>query len=151
MTTNSKSPAFLTAAVIAVVVLLAIITTAAAFIYRHSTHKSANQSAQNSQPQQQPGVEVPHHFKHEVVVDITAATIMPETLTIPKETEITWLNKDSVSHKLNFTPGTTVPAQFDFKYTLEAGGGYGYIMYNPGTYHYYVVEKPTENGTIIVQ
>jgi hypothetical protein len=90
-------------------------------------------------------------YKQEAQVFITAQGVSPETLVIPKDTRIVWENKDTAAHKIAIAAGTKSPPNFfDFR-QIDVGGGYPYVIHESTTFHYYVVDHPTQNGTVIVK
>jgi len=61
------------------------------------------------------------------------------------------MNKDVVAHKIAITPGTMVPPQFDDRHEIIPSDGYPYVIHQAMTFHYYLVDHPTEGGTVIVK
>ena len=77
----------------------------------------------------------------------------PATLTVPKGTTVTWVNKDPVSHTTTSNPGSSQTWNSGF---LNSGGMYSVTLNTPGTYAYYCMihATPTSGamrGTIVVQ
>ncbi len=90
-------------------------------------------------------------YKHEITITITAKGVSPQTLNIPSDTRIIWMNTDKVKHKLAITPGTLVPPKFDNFHQVDPGGGYPYVIHQAVTFHYYLVDNPKQGGTVIVK
>jgi hypothetical protein len=90
-------------------------------------------------------------YKQEVTVTITADGISPQTLTIPKDTRINWMNTDTVAHKLSIAPNSTVPPQFDNNHEIDPSGGYPYVAHQPITFYYFVADRPIQSGTVVVK
>ncbi|MDB5163978.1 MAG: Plastocyanin [Candidatus Saccharibacteria bacterium] len=90
-------------------------------------------------------------FKQEVTVTITADGVTPQTLTIPNNSRINWMNKDKVAHKLVISPGAKVPPQFDDNHQIDPDGGYPFVLHQTGTFSYYIADQPTHSGTVVVK
>ena len=69
----------------------------------------------------------------------------PETLTVPVNSTVTWVNKDDVPHVIASTDGV-----FKSK-ALDTDDKYSYTFSKPGTYAYYCTVHPKMVGKIEVQ
>lgn len=137
---------------ILIIVMVIVLVSVALILRVHHQHK---------RPTSQPNHEIPESglqtetelsaFKQEVTVTISAKDVTPQTLIIPNDTRINWMNKDIVAHKLAITPGTMIPPKFDNFHLIDPEGGYPYVIHQAGTFHYYLVNRPTQGGTIIVK
>ena len=78
-------------------------------------------------------------------VNVDNFTFGPETLTVPVDSTVTWLNKDDVPHTVASTDGV-----FRSK-ALDTDDKYSYTFTKPGTYEYFCSIHPKMVGKIIVQ
>jgi plastocyanin len=69
----------------------------------------------------------------------------PETLTVPVNSTVTWLNKDDVPHVI-----ASVDGLFKSK-ALDTDDKYSYTFAKAGTYSYYCSLHPKMVGKIVVQ
>jgi plastocyanin len=69
----------------------------------------------------------------------------PNSITIPQGTTITWINKDSNTHKIVSDTGLFTSPD------LSNGQSYSYTFTQAGTYPYHCSLHPNMVGTIIVQ
>jgi plastocyanin len=69
----------------------------------------------------------------------------PETLTVPTNSTVTWVNKDDVPHTVASNDGL-----FRSK-ALDTDDKYSYTFTKAGTYSYYCSVHPKMVGKIIVQ
>jgi plastocyanin len=69
----------------------------------------------------------------------------PETLTVPANSTVTWVNKDDVPHVIASTDGL-----FKSK-ALDTDDKYSYTFTKSGTYSYYCGIHPKMVGKIVVQ
>ena len=72
-------------------------------------------------------------------------TFGPETLTVPVNSAVTWVNKDDVPHVIASNDGL-----FKSK-ALDTDDKYSYTFTKAGTYSYYCSIHPKMVGKIIVQ
>ena len=72
-------------------------------------------------------------------------TFTPETLTVPVNITVTWVNKDDVPHVITSNDGL-----FNSK-ALDTDDSYSYIFTKAGTYSYYCSVHPKMVGKIVVQ
>ena len=69
----------------------------------------------------------------------------PETLTVPANKAVTWVNKDDVPHVIASTDGL-------FKYkALDTDDKFSFTFNKAGTYSYYCSIHPKMVGKIVVQ
>ena len=78
----------------------------------------------------------------EVKVDNFA--FAPQSLTVPANSTVTWVNKDDVPHVISSDQGV-----FKSK-ALDTDDKYSYTFTKPGTYTYFCSIHPKMTGTIIV-
>jgi plastocyanin len=78
-------------------------------------------------------------------VQVDNFTFGPETLTVPVNSTVTWVNKDDVPHVIASTDGL-----FKSK-ALDTDDKYSYTFTKPGTFNYYCTIHPRMTGKIIVQ
>ncbi|HVO64258.1 MAG TPA: cupredoxin family copper-binding protein [Terriglobales bacterium] len=78
-------------------------------------------------------------------VRIDNFTFGPETLTVPVDSTVTWLNRDDVPHTVASTDGV-----FRSK-ALDTDDKYSYTFTKAGTYEYFCSIHPKMVGKIIVQ
>lgn len=69
----------------------------------------------------------------------------PESLTVPLNSTVTWVNKDDVPHVIASNDGL-----FKSK-ALDTDDKYSYTFAKPGTYSYYCSIHPKMVGKIVVQ
>jgi plastocyanin len=72
-------------------------------------------------------------------------TFAPDTLTVPANSTVTWVNKDDVPHVIASTDGL-----FKSK-ALDTDDKYSYTFAKAGTYSYYCSIHPKMVGKIVVQ
>lgn len=77
-------------------------------------------------------------------VQVDNFTFGPETLTVPVDSTVTWLNKDDVPHVISSNDGV-----FRSK-ALDTDDKYSYTFSKPGTYEYFCSIHPKMVGKIIV-
>ena len=78
-------------------------------------------------------------------VKVDNFTFGPETLTVPANSTVTWINKDDVPHVIASSDGL-----FKSK-ALDTDDKYAYTFTKAGTYSYYRGIHPKMVGKIIVQ
>ena len=78
-------------------------------------------------------------------IKIDNFTFSPETVTLPVNSAVTWVNKDDIPHVIASTDGI-----FKSK-GLDTDDKYSYTFTKPGTYKYYCSIHPKMTGTIVVQ
>lgn len=78
-------------------------------------------------------------------VNVDNFTFGPDTLTVPANSTVTWVNKDDVPHVIASSDGL-----FKSK-ALDTDDKYSYTFTKPGTYPYYCSVHPKMVGKIIVQ
>jgi plastocyanin len=72
-------------------------------------------------------------------------TFQPETLTVPVNSTVTWVNKDDVPHVIASNDGL-----FKSK-ALDTDDKYSYTFTKAGTYPYYCTVHPKMVGKVVVQ
>jgi len=72
-------------------------------------------------------------------------TFGPDTLTVPVNSTVTWVNKDDVPHVISSNDGL-----FKSK-ALDTDDKYSYTFSKAGTYSYYCSIHPKMVGKVIVQ
>jgi plastocyanin len=77
-------------------------------------------------------------------VQVDNFTFGPDTLTVPADSTVTWLNKDDVPHVIASNDGI-----FRSK-ALDTDDKYSYTFTKPGTYEYFCSIHPKMVGKIIV-
>ena len=80
-----------------------------------------------------------------VEVRVDNFSFAPQTLTVPVNSTVTWVNKDDVPHVIASTDGL-----FKSK-ALDTDDKYSYTLTKPGTYTYFCSIHPKMTGKIIVQ
>ena len=78
-------------------------------------------------------------------VKVDNFSFSPETLTVPVNTAVTWVNKDDVPHVIASNDGA-----FKSK-GLDTDDKYSYTFTKHGTYGYYCSIHPKMTGKIVVQ
>lgn len=77
-------------------------------------------------------------------VQVDNFTFAPETLTVPVNSTVTWVNKDDLPHVIASDDGL-------FKsQALDTDDKYSYKFSKPGTYPYYCSVHPKMVGKIVV-
>jgi len=71
-------------------------------------------------------------------------TFSPATMTVQNGTTVSWINKDSVSHRVVSNSGL-----FDSG-NLTTGMSYNYTFKKAGSYPYHDLMNPSMTGTIVV-
>lgn len=72
-------------------------------------------------------------------------TFGPDTLTVPVNGTVTWVNKDDIPHVIASNDGL-----FKSK-ALDTEDKYSYTFTKPGTYAYYCTIHPKMVGKVVVQ
>lgn len=95
-------------------------------------------------------IEVP---RHEATIEITKDGFIPATLSVPKGSRVTWINKDSKPHRVasNPHPDHNGLKGFDALDIIGPDGRYSFIFDAVGSFGYHDHLNPTVNGTIIVK
>jgi plastocyanin len=74
---------------------------------------------------------------------------VPEVLTVPVGTTVTWLNNDTVTHTITTTSVPSGASSFTSGF-LAYGNKFSYTFTVPGTYTYDCTVHPFMTGTIVV-
>jgi plastocyanin len=93
--------------------------------------RSGNAAGQNAQVQPE--------------IKVDNFTFSPETLTVPANSTVIWINKDDVPHVIASTDGL-----FRSK-GLDTDDHYSFKFTKPGTYNYFCAIHPKMTGKIVVQ
>ena len=80
-------------------------------------------------------------------ITITNYSFHPATLTVKKDTVVTWFNKDDDVHTIKSTDG---PEAFSSP-ALDNGNQFGFTFHHAGTYHYICSVHPYMHGVIVVR
>jgi plastocyanin len=80
-----------------------------------------------------------------VEVRVDNFTFAPETLTVPVNSTVTWVNKDDIPHVIASNDGL-----FKSK-ALDTDQKYSYTFSKAGTYQYYCSIHPKMIGKVVVQ
>jgi plastocyanin len=80
-----------------------------------------------------------------IEVEVDNFTFAPETITVPANATVTWLNRDDVPHVIASTDGL-----FRSK-ALDTDDKYAFTFTKPGTYSYFCAVHPKMVGKIIVR
>jgi plastocyanin len=78
-------------------------------------------------------------------ISVDNFTFAPNTLTVPVNSTVTWVNKDDIPHVIASNDGL-----FKSK-ALDTDDKYSYTFNKAGTYAYYCSVHPKMVGTIVVQ
>jgi len=85
------------------------------------------------------------HKTQSVEVKVDNFTFAPETITVPANATVIWLNRDDVPHVIASTDGL-----FRSK-ALDTDDKYAFTFTKPGTYSYFCAVHPKMVGKIIVR
>lgn len=80
-----------------------------------------------------------------IEVKVDNFTFAPETITVPPNATVTWLNRDDVPHVIASTDGL-----FRSK-ALDTDDKYAFTFTKPGTYSYFCAVHPKMVGKIVVR
>ena len=80
-----------------------------------------------------------------IEVKVDNFTFAPETITVPANATVTWLNRDDVPHVIASTDGL-----FRSK-ALDTDDKYAFTFTKPGTYSYFCAVHPKMIGKIVVR
>jgi plastocyanin len=80
-------------------------------------------------------------------ITITNYSFHPGTLTVRKDSTVTWVNKDGDVHTIKSTDG---PTAFNSP-ALDSGSQFAFTFHRAGTYHYVCSVHPYMRGVIVVQ
>lgn len=78
-------------------------------------------------------------------ITIENFSFVPTSLTVKKDTTVTWTNNDSTSHTVTSTAGSELSSG-----TLGVGQTYSHTFTIAGTYQYHCSFHPSMTGTIVV-
>ena len=91
------------------------------------------------------------NYKHEALIQISYNGPLPETLNAKVDSKIIWQNGDSKRHTIAIVSTEKVPPYFFNNRAIEANAGYSWVIHQPVTFHYYLVDSPTQTGVVIVK
>ena len=80
-----------------------------------------------------------------IEVKVDNFTFAPETITVPANATVTWLNRDDVPHVIASTDGL-----FRSK-ALDTDDKFSFTFAKPGTYSYFCAVHPKMVGKIVVR
>ena len=73
-------------------------------------------------------------------------TFGPDTVTVPVNSMVVWVNKDDIPHGIAWTDDA-----FDKSKALDTDDSYSLTFAKPGTYQYFCYIHPHMTGTIVVE
>jgi plastocyanin len=79
------------------------------------------------------------------IVEITDLGFSPSTVTIPPNSTVTWVNRDSEPHGITGEPGVPLDSP-----VLEARFSYSYTFHSTGTFAYHDSWNAAVTGTVLV-
>jgi plastocyanin len=82
---------------------------------------------------------------HSTEIRIDNFKFTPETITVPVNSQITWINKDDVPHVIAANNGA-----FKSK-ALDTDDTYSYSFAKPGSYEYFCAVHPKMVGKVVVK
>lgn len=82
---------------------------------------------------------------HGAEIRVDNFTFAPDTVTVPVNGTVTWVNKDDIPHVIASSDGV-----FKSK-ALDTDQKYSYTFTKPGTYPYYCSIHPKMVGKVVVQ
>ena len=80
-------------------------------------------------------------------ITIDNFSFLPQTLTVPVGTKVTWINHDDVPHTAT---SSVKPRAFDSG-TLDTDQKFSFVFTTPGTYDYFCAVHPKMTAQIIVK
>ena len=80
-------------------------------------------------------------------ISISNFKYIPDTLTVPAGTEVTWTNQDDMPHTVT---STVNPKVLDSE-ALDTDAGFSYVFTEPGTYDYLCTIHPKMAARVIVE
>jgi amicyanin len=80
-------------------------------------------------------------------ITISHFQYIPDTLTIPAGTKVTWTNQDDMPHTVT---STARPKALDSE-ALDTDARFSYVFTEPGTYDYLCTIHPRMAGRVIVE
>jgi len=79
-------------------------------------------------------------------IGIDNFSFVPPTRTVAVGTEVTWINRDDVPHRIG-----SADQKFPLGPTLDTDGHFSYTFAAPGTYKYFCTVHPTMTGVVEVK
>jgi plastocyanin len=84
-------------------------------------------------------------------VAIQNFAFIPQSITVPRGTTVTWTNQDAVDHQIiNDAQGSAAQGSLFTSGALAKGASYSFKFDNPGSYPYHCSIHPSMTGTVIV-
>jgi plastocyanin len=83
----------------------------------------------------------------EKLISISNFKYIPDTLTVPAGTKVTWTNQDDMPHTVT---STVQPKALDSE-ALDTDARFSHVFAEPGTYDYVCTIHPKMAGRVIVQ
>jgi len=96
-------------------------------------------------PSEQPAAQ---QAPSEQTVTIANFAFTPASLTVTAGTTVTWVNNDSVPHKIVADDSSNLPGLSSEN--LSQGDSYSFTFSTPGTFNYYCQIHPSMKGTVVV-
>jgi amicyanin len=93
------------------------------------------------------GVSAPTAGSEPKQISIVNFKYVPDTLTVPAGTAVTWTNQDDMPHTVT---STVKPRALDSE-ALDTDARFSYVFTEPGTYDYLCTIHPKMAGRIIVE
>lgn len=84
-------------------------------------------------------------MNHSTEIRIDNFKFSPETITVPVNSKVTWINKDDVPHVIAENDGA-----FKSK-ALDTDDTYSFNFTKPGTYEYFCAVHPKMVGKVVVK
>jgi len=79
-------------------------------------------------------------------VNIANFAFTPEVLTVPVETEVVWMNRDTIQHTVTSDDQTTFASSL-----LGSGDTFSHHFGEPGTFPYHCSVHPFMTAKVVVQ
>ena len=116
-----------------------------------SKKNTTSTSAMKNEPGSYQNLHQLRDYKHEALIQISADGPLPATLNVQKDTKVIWQNSDNKKHEIAVVSTEKVPSYFFNNRNIEANTGYSWVVHKPVTFHYYIVDNPTQTGVVIVK
>ena len=117
----------------------------------NSKNKATSQTSMNTDPGYHQTNAQLRDYKTEATIQITANGPLPSTLNVKKDTKVIWQNIDNKAHEIAIVSTEKVPPFFFNNRSIAAGGGYPWVVHQAVTFHYYIVDSPTQTGVVVVK
>jgi plastocyanin len=116
-----------------------------------SKNNKASKSVMKNEPGSYQNLAQLRNYKHEAVIQISSNGPLPATLNVQKDTKVIWQNGDNKAHAIAIVSTEKVPSYFFNNRNIEANAGYAWVVHQPVTFHYYIVDSPTQTGVVVVK